>query len=135
MRYRLTHDDASAIEVEGATWERFLERAYRNGWRPCGTEPPWSRPQPHKQVRSTSNAKAWGGRPASCSARWASADYFSPSQQYVRADDALELASAAMRGDRAPVAEDLRAQSRRHAADLAMARFARAGGFVIGQVS
>jgi hypothetical protein len=64
-----------------------------------------------------------------------SADYFSPSQQYVRAGDARELASAAMRVYHAPVAEDGVAQSRRNAGDLMMARFAGAGGFVIGQVS
>lgn len=128
MKYRLTRDDGAEIDVPGVVWESALARAYRNGWRPCGTEAPWN-----VEARSGRTAPAAGATHASKGGRWPAADYFSAREQYVRAADARELGAAVMRG-RVPAASPPDPLAvRRDASELRVATFARSGGFVIGR--
>jgi hypothetical protein len=127
MMYRLTRDDGVEIDVPGVLWESVLERAYRNGWRPCGTEPPWSlEGRPHRSSPDESFPAARGGR-------WAGSDYFSARSQYVRGGDARELGAAVMRGGAKDPAPSDAAGARRDAGERRVAAFARFGGFVIGR--
>ena len=131
MKYRLTHDDGLTVEVAESVWEALLERAYRNGWRPSGTEPPRSR-----VVRCGEGAPE-ASRPQSARARtivgprWASSDYFSASSQYVSAEDARLLGCAALARTEASKATAEPGQESPEAI-LRVARFALHGGFEIG---
>ena len=124
MKYRLTRDDGVEIDVPGVLWESVLDRAYRNGWKPGGTEAPWA------ADRGSVHASTIGDPPAQKGGRWPGSDYFSACSQYVRAADAHELGTAAMRsrGKAAGHAD------RKHDAGVRrVADFARDGGFVIGR--
>lgn len=127
MKYRLTRDDGAEIDIPGVVWESALERAYRNGWRPSGTEAPWS-----VEARSGKAAQAADARPATTGGRWQAADYFSARSQYVRSADARELGAAVMRGRVSPPDPSDPLAVRRDASELKVAAFARRGGFVIG---
>ena len=124
MKYRLTRDDGVEIDVSGVLWESVLERAYRNGWKPGGTQAPWA------PDRRTAPSSTLGDPPAQKGGRWPGSDYFSACSQYVRAADARELGSAAMRprGRTAGQADVQPDAGVRRVAD-----FARDGGFVIGR--
>ena len=127
MKYRLTRDDGAEIDIPGVVWESALERAYRNGWRPSGTEAPWS-----VEARSGKAAQATGARRSSQGGRWSAADYFSARSQYVRSADARELSAAVIRGRVSPPDPSDPLAVRRDASELRVAAFARRGGFVIG---
>jgi hypothetical protein len=127
LKYRLTRDDGAELDIPGVVWESALERAYRNGWRPGGTEAPWS-----VEARSGKLAQAADARPASRGARWSAADYFSARSQYVRSADARELGAAVIRGRVSPPDPSDPLAARRDASELRVAAFARRGGFVIG---
>ena len=127
MKYRLTRDDGVEIDVPGVLWESVLARAYHNGWRPTGTEAPWA------TDRLRTRGPTLGDAPAQKGGRWPNSDYFSACSQYVRAADARELGTAAMRArpgraDGAPHADVKHDAGVRKVAD-----FARDGGFVIGR--
>ena len=111
MKYRLTRDDGAQIDVAGVVWESVLELAYRYGWRPTGTDAPRT----------------------SALSRWTRADYFSASSQYVRAVDARELGTAALRGDADRGGGTPDREAKRDAGVRKVADFARFGGFVIGR--
>ncbi|MFN0008364.1 MAG: hypothetical protein ACKVXR_10680 [Planctomycetota bacterium] len=127
MKYRLTRDDGAEIDVPGVLWESVLERAYRNGWIPSGTQAPWGTDRPVSRMATLGDAPAQKG------GRWPNSDYFSACSQYVRAADARELGAAAMR------ARTVRADGAPHpdfkhdAGVRKVADFARDGGFVIGR--
>jgi hypothetical protein len=127
VNYRLTRDDGVEIDIPGRVWESALERAYRNGWRPSGTEAPWS-----AQARPGKSAPSDDTRSASNGGRWPAADYFSTSSQYVRSEDARELGAAVMRGRVAPADPPDPLAIRRDATERRLAAFAGRGGFVIG---
>jgi hypothetical protein len=122
MKYRLTRDDGAEIDVPGVLWESVLERAYRNGWIPSGTDAPWGTNRP------TAKLATLGDAPAQKGGRWPNSDYFSACSQYVRAADARELGAAAIRAAGTP-----RADVKHDAGVRKVADFARDGGFVIGR--
>jgi hypothetical protein len=127
LKYRLTRDDGVEIDVPGSVWESVLELGYRGGWRPSGTDAPGT------TDRGMSKASMFGGAPAITGGRWVSSDYFSACCQHVRAADARELGTAAMRGshDRANGSDP--SDSKRDAGVRKVANFAQDGGFVIGR--
>jgi hypothetical protein len=132
MKYRLTHDDGITIDVPVALWESVLERAYRNGWRPSGTEAPWANERLARKATALKVATASDPPPVR-GGRWSNSDYFSACSQYVRAPDAWELGTAAMRL-RPPRADGIARPDDRHDAGVRkVADFARDGGFVIGR--
>ncbi len=71
--YQLSREDGRNLRVNDTVWEAALAVAFANGWIPAGT-------------RRT-------GQPA-----WNAQDYFSRRSQRVVGEDALELASALVRG-------------------------------------
>ena len=127
MKYRLTRDDGVEIDVPGVLWESVLERAYRNGWKPSGTDAPWDTDPRARKVATLGDAPAQKG------GRWPNSDYFSACSQRVRAADARELGAAVIRGARGRAADDLSPEAKRDAGVRRVADFARAGGFVIGR--
>ena len=127
MKYRLTRDDGVEIDVPGVLWESVLERAYRNGWIPSGTDAPWA-PERH-----ASRPPTLGDPPARKGGRWPNSDYFSACSQYVRRADAHELGTAAMRSrERVPGGVSSR-DPKQDAGVRKVADFVRDGGFVIGR--
>jgi len=127
MKYRLTRDDGAEIDVPGVLWESVLARAYRNGWRPSGTEAPWD-----LDGRTRKRALAVTV-PAGGAERWRESDYFSARSQYVRPADAHELGAAVMRGSAARPSQSDPLADKRDAGERRVAAFARVGGFVIGR--
>ena len=133
MKYRLTRDDGTEIDVQGALWESVLEIAFLNGWVPAGTEEPRTDSWRRAMAANVSQPPVLAPR------RWPSGDYFSGASQYVRPDDASSLAAAVLRafpmskvaatggnGD-APVSDG------RPRPERGVALFASGGGFVIGE--
>jgi len=127
MKYRLTRDDGAEIDVPGVLWESVLERAYRNGWRPSGTDAPWATDRPAARAATLADAPAQKG------GRWPNSDYFSACSQYVRASDARELGTAAMRARRERADGAPHPDLKHDAGVRKVADFARDGGFVIGR--
>jgi hypothetical protein len=128
MKYRLKRDDGVEIDVHGVLWESVLDRAYRYGWRPSGTDEP--RTSGWRRGKTSRNGDAplrdGGGE-------WPRGDYFSASAQYVRPADARALGTAALRGLTTGDATDAEASERkRTAGERRVAAFVRDGGFVIG---
>jgi len=126
LKYRLTRDDGVEIDVPGSVWESVLELGYKNGWRPSGTDAPGA------IDGGASKASRLGGVPTIAGARWVSSDYFSACCQHVRAADARELGTAAMRGRPDGASGSEPSDSKRDAGVRKVANFAQDGGFVIG---
>jgi hypothetical protein len=119
VKYRLTRDDGSQLDVAGILWECFLELAYTNGWRPSGTDAP--------------RDGVSGVAPVIGASRWTRSDYFSASSQYVRAADACALGTAALHGQDGRGDESTQSQRKRGAEVRKLASFAQCGGFIIGR--
>ena len=130
MKYRLTRDDGVEIDVPGVLWESVLERAYRNGWVPSGTDAPWA---PDRRTARTARMATIGDLPAQKGGRWPNSDYFSACSQYVRASDARELGTAAMRSRKMRADGAAHPDVKHDAGVRRVADFARDGGFVIGR--
>lgn len=133
MKYRLTRDDGTEMDVQGALWESVLEIAFLNGWVPAGTEEPRTDSWRRAMATNVRQPPVLAPRP------WPSGDYFSGASQYVRPDDASSLAAAVLRafpmsrvvatngaGNPPPASE-------RPRPERGVALFASGGGFVIGE--
>ena len=79
----LSRDDGSNLRVNDTVWETALALAFAHGWVPAGTSSP--------------AAAALGGPPP-VGGSWNGQDYFSRRSQRVLGEDAIELASALLRG-------------------------------------
>ena len=124
MKYRLTRDDGAEIDVPGVVWESTLERAFRNGWKPAGTDAPWAPRSRSAGAKSSTRATTSDARGRQ-GGRWPESDYFSASSQYVRESDALELGTAVI---------DMQSSDARDPTGIQrVGAFVRRGGFTIGR--
>ena len=127
MKYRLTRDDGVELDVPGALWESVLELAFRNGWKPAGTQEPRKSDWRRKGVGEVASPRE--------SRVWPTGDYFSGQSQYVRPEDAWSLSAAVLRALPTPENGSEEVDLRRKGGARGLAVFARSGGFFIGQVT